>query len=347
MYYTPKMRRLKGGNMKKFISATLIVALLILSSVALIACTDGDDGVIRLNEVTHSVFYAPLYVAINKGYFEEYGLKIELTNGGGADKSMTAVISGQADIGLMGPEAAVYVKTGGSNNYPIVFGQLTKCDGAFLIGRNPADNFKWTDLKGAEIIGGRKGGMPAMSLEHALRKNGMTIGTDLTLNYDVQFDLITAAFEGGTGDYCTMFEPNASQYEKLGKGYIVASVGAEAGDLPYTCFMATKSYIDTHGETVTNFMKAIIKAIDFVINGDIDEIVDGLTASFPTTDRELLKKSVENYKAIDAYMSNPVMTEAAFANMIDILRESGSLKGTVAFGDIIDNSIVEKILAEK
>lgn len=333
--------------MKKIITAALIVSLLTLSILAFTACAKTDDDVIRLNEVTHSVFYAPLYVAINKGYFEENGIKIELTNGGGADKSMTAVISGQADVGLMGPEAAVYVKTGGSNNYPVVFGQLTKCDGAFLIGRKAEPDFKWSDLKGKEIIGGRKGGMPAMSLEHALNKNNLVVGTDLTLNYDVQFDLITAAFEGGTGDYCTMFEPNASQYEALGKGYIVASVGKEAGEIPYTCFMATKEYIATNPEKITGFMKAVIKGIDFVINGNPDEIAEALRPSFPTTDDALLKKSVESYKAINAYMTNPVMTEESFEHMLDILEESGSITQRIAFSDIIDNSIAEKILAEK
>ena len=333
--------------MKKIITAVLIISLLTLSIIAFTACAKTDDDVIRLNEVTHSVFYAPLYVALNKGYFEEYGIKIELTNGGGTDKSMTAVISGQADVGLMGPEAAVYVKTGGSNNYPVVFGQLTKCDGAFLIGRKAEPDFKWSDLKGKEIIGGRKGGMPAMSLEHALNKNNLVVGTDLTLNYDVQFDLITAAFEGGTGDYCTMFEPNASQYEALGKGYIVASVGKEAGDIPYTCFMATKEYIAANPEKITGFMKAVIKGIDFVINGNPDEIAEALKPSFPTTDDALLKKSVESYKAINAYMTDPVMTEESFEHMLDILEESGSITQRIAFSDIIDNSIAEKILAEK
>ncbi|MGN1041854.1 MAG: ABC transporter substrate-binding protein [Christensenellales bacterium] len=333
--------------MKKYVSIVMIVVLLVLSCVFFAACNAKADNLIRLNEVTHSVFYAPLYVAINKGYFEEYGLEVELTNGGGADKSMTAVISGQADIGLMGPEAAVYVKAGGSNNYPIVFGQLTKRDGAFLVGRKAEPDFKWTDLAGKEIIGGRKGGMPAMSLEHALNKNGLAIGTDVVLNYDVQFDLITAAFEGGTGDYCTMFEPNASQYEALGKGYIITDVGSEAGEMPYTCFMATKDFIAKNSDKVTAFMKAIIKAVDFVTVGATEEIVDALVPSFPTTSRELLKKSVENYKAIDAYMSNPVMTKSAFDNMITVLKESKSLNGDVAFEEIIDNSIVEKIIAEK
>lgn len=333
--------------MKKIITAVLIISLLTLSIIAFTACTKTDDDVIRLNEVTHSVFYAPLYVALNKGYFEEYGIKIELTNGGGADKSMTAVISGQADVGLMGPEAAVYVKTGGSNNYPVVFGQLTKCDGAFLIGRKAEPDFKWSDLKGKEIIGGRKGGMPAMSLEHALNKNNLVVGEDLNLNYDVQFDLITAAFEGGTGDYCTMFEPNASQYEALGKGYIVASVGKEAGYIPYTCFMATKEYIAANPEKITGFMKAVIKGIDFVINGNPDEIAEALKPSFPTTEDALLKKSVKSYKAINAYMTDPVMTKESFEHMLDILEESGSITQRIAFSDIIDNSIAEKILAEK
>lgn len=332
--------------MKKTISAVLIVTMLALCLTFFAACT-GDGNIIRLNEVTHSVFYAPLYVAINNGYFAEYGLEIELTNGGGADKSMTAIISGQADIGLMGPEAAVYVKAGGSNNYPVVFGQLTRCDGAFLIGRTAQPDFEWGDLAGKEIIGGRKGGMPAMSLEHALTKNGLVVGKDLTLNYDVQFDLITAAFEGGTGDYCTMFEPNASQYEALGKGYVVASVGAEAGTIPYTCFMATKEYIENNGDKVENFLKAIIKAIAFVTDGDADEIADALKDSFPSADKELLKKSVERYKAIDAYATDPVMTEADYEHMLDILEESGSLARRVAFADIIDNTIINKIIASE
>lgn len=215
------------------------------------------------------------------------------------------------------------------------------------MGRNAEPNFKWSDLAGKEIIGGRKGGMPAMSLEHALNVNNLTIGTDVNLNYDVQFDLITAAFEGGTGDYCTMFEPNASQYEAAGKGHIVASIGAEAGNIPYTCFMATKDYISANPDKVANFMKAILKAIAFVTESDDGDVADALSASFPTTERDMLIKSVRNYKAIDAFMTNPIMTEENFNRMLDILTECGSIDSRVAFSDIIDNSIIEKILAEK
>lgn len=334
--------------MKKIVIFVLIAALMSLCFIGLISCNKkSNDNLIRLNEVTHSVFYAPMYVALNKGYFQDEGLTIELTNGGGADKTMAAVLANEADIGFCGPEAAVYVSAQGSKNYPVVFGQLTKKDGSFLVGRVRNDNFTWADLNGAEIIGGRKGGMPAMNLEYALKQNGYTLGTDLIINYDVQFDLITAAFEGGTGDYCTMFEPGASQYEAKGKGYIVASVGKEAGDIPYTCYMATKNYIEKNTEKITKFMKAIIKGIEFVINSTSEEVATAIAPSFPTTDYSLLVKAVKSYKDIDAYMTSPVMTRNNYEHMIDILIASGSLETRVAFEDIIDNSIVEGILKNK
>jgi NitT/TauT family transport system substrate-binding protein len=334
--------------MKKITIIILIIALITLCSFSMISCSKtSDDGVIKLNEVTHSVFYAPFYVAINNGYFEEVGLTIELTNGGGSDKTMAAVLSSEADIGLCGPEAAVYVNAQGSTNYPIVFGQLTKKDGSFLIGRTENNDFTWDDLVNANIIGGRNGGMPAMNLEFALKQNGYTIGTDVIINYDIQFSLITAAFEGGSGDYCTMFEPSASQYEENGKGYIITSIGMEAGEVPYTCFMATKDYIENNEEKVTNFMTAIIKGVDFVTNSTDEEVATALQASFPTTTYELLVKSVANYKAIDAYMTSPVMTQASYDQMMDILLASGTLDARVPFDEIIDNSIVEGILENK
>lgn len=325
--------------MKKLLIGILAMVLLLLP-LTMVGC-EKDSSVVRLNEVTHSVFYAPLYVAINNGYFADEGLTIELTNGGGADKSMTAVMSNQADIGLMGPEACVYVNLQGSTNYPIIFGQLTKKDGSFLIGRNANPDFKWSDLDGAEIIGGRKGGMPAMCLEYALTKTGMLDKIDL--NYDVQFDLITAAFESGQGDYCTMFEPGASQYVAQGKGHIVASVGATAGEMPYTCFMATKSYIDGNKGNVEKFMKAIVKGIKFVTENDENKVAEALAASFPTTDKALLASSVKSYKAIDAYMTDPVMTEAAFDNMINLLISCKMITERPVYTTLVDNSIVKSI----
>ena len=328
--------------MKKIVAISLVVALLMLATLSLVSCTK-DDTVVRVNEVTHSVFYAPLYVAINEGFFEEEGLTIELTNGGGSDKTMTAIMSGQADVGLAGPETAVYVKAGGSSNYPIVFGQLTTKDGSFLIGREKVSNFKWSDLEGKEIVGGRKGGMPAMCLEYALYKNGLINGQNVTINYDVQFDLVASAFGAGTGDYCTMFEPVASSYENACKGFIQTDVGTEAGTIPYTCFMATKDYIKGNHSIVEAFMRAILKGIEFVMSEDDLTVAKSLEKSFVGTSIQDLEKAVAAYKAIGAFKTDPVMSEEDFNKLIDILRFANVLEGEVAYSDIIDNSIVNSL----
>ena len=209
----------------------VILGALLFATLPLSACGENktDLHTLRINEVTHSVFYAPMYLADSLGYFEEEGIKIELTNGGGADKVMTAVLSGEADIGFCGPEAALYVLLGGSADVPTVFGQLTQRDGSFLVSRNEEPNFKWEDLKGKEILAGRKGGVPAMTFEYILKEHQLT-PEDYTLNFDVAFNLMTSAFEGGVADYCTMFEPGASEYQAAGKGYIVASVGEAGGE---------------------------------------------------------------------------------------------------------------------
>ena len=197
--------------MKKSICIILALVLVFATCLGCMAgCTEKDDNTVKLIEVTHSVFYAPLYVAIDGGYFEEEGIKIQLSNGGGADKCMTSVIAGQSDIGLMGPEAAIYIANEGRDDHPVIFAQLTKKDGSFLMARKPNDSFSWSELAGKNVIGGRKGGVPAMALEYAIKKAGLVDGKDYTLNFDVQFDLIGPAFDGGTGDYCTMFEPAAS-----------------------------------------------------------------------------------------------------------------------------------------
>ena len=328
--------------MKKIVAISLVVALLMLATLSLVSCTK-DDTVVRVNEVTHSVFYAPLYVAINEGFFEEEGLTIELTNGGGSDKTMTAIMSGQADVGLAGPETAVYVKAGGSSNYPIVFGQLTTKDGSFLIGREQVSDFKWSDLEGKEIVGGRKGGMPAMCLEYALYKNGLINGQNVTINYDIQFDLVASAFGSGTGDYCTMFEPVASSYENAGKGFVQTDVGTEAGTIPYTCFMATKDYIKGNHNIVEAFMRAILKGIEFVMSKDDLTVAKSLEKSFVGTSIQDLEKAVAAYKAIGAFKTDPVMSEEDFNKLIDILRFANVLEGEVAYSDIIDNSIVNSL----
>ena len=330
--------------MKKIITLLLIAAIAVIGCFCFAACQkEKSDDVIRVNEVTHSVFYAPLYVAINKGYFEENGLKIELTNGGGSDKSMTALISGNADIALLGPETSVYVNAQGSANTAKIIGQLTQKDGSFLIGRNEEKNFKWSDLRGKEVIGGRRGGMPAMCLEYAIYQNGLIDGTDVFINYDVQFDLITAAFESGVGDYCTMFEPAASQYRSEGKGYIVSSVGAEVGNVAYTCFMATEKYISGNGDKVLLFMKSIVKAMDFCNEASNKEIAQAVAPSFATTDVSLLEKAIESYRSIDAWAKKAYMTEESFSHLQNVLLRAGTIKEKVAYSEVVCNDVLDEI----
>lgn len=335
-----------GIFMKKIIAILLCLGLFCLSLACFASCTQKNERLIRINEVTHSVFYAPLYVAINGGYFEEYNLQTTLTNGGGSDKSMTALISGDADIALLGPETSVYVKSQGASNSAKIFAQLTQRDGSFLIGRTAQEDFEWNSLKGKTIIGGRRGGMPAMCLEYAVYKNGLVDKTDVFIDYDVQFDLITAAFESGIGDYCTMFEPAASQYQSEKKGYIVASVGEEIGNVAYTCFMATEKYMAKHPEVVKDFTKAIMKAIDYCHTHSANEIAALIAPSFATTDVKLLAKALQSYIDIDAWTTVPYMTEESFDTLQNILMRAGTIDKKIAYGDVVDNSIIDAVINE-
>lgn len=309
-----------------------------------IGCTPKNEKtLVRVNEVTHSIFYAPMYAAIEKGFFADEGLEIELTNGGGADKSMTAVLSGSADIGLMGPEAALYVIEGGKQNYPQVFAQLTKRDGSFLISRTDEQNFDWTGLDGKEFIAGRKGGVPAMTLEYLLKQKGYENGRNITLNFDIQFNLTAAAFEGGTGDYCTLFEPTASEFEKAGKGYVVASVGKDSGEVPYTCFMALKTYIDNNTETVKKFTKAIYKAINFLQTATEEECVAALKNQFPGIEDESIVASIKRYVEIDAWVNHLTMKKSALDNLCKIMQNAGELTKTVDYDKLVRTDISDMI----
>ena len=314
----------------KLICIAAAAALAAAAPLGLISCA-GEDGTVRINEVTHSVFYAPLYLAEKLGYFEEEGIEIELTNGGGADATMAAVLSGGADIGFCGPEAAIYVAIGGSNDRPMVFGQLTKRDGSFLVGRTAQPDFEWSDLEGKEILAGRKGGVPAMTFEYALAERGV----EATLNYDVAFNMMTAAFEGGVADYCTMFEPGASQYEAEGKGYIVASVGQQSGEVPYTCFMAKSSYIEAHPDKIEGLLRAVTKAIKYVNETDAATVAGELLPYFDGTTVQALEISVKNYKEIDAWVTDMAMKESAFERLQDIIESAGELERRVDFNDLV------------
>ncbi len=331
--------------MKKIFSIILGMLLILFPFVA---CDKDDDGLktVKVNEVTHSIFYAPMYLADSMGFFKDEGIKIELTNGGGADKVMSAVLSGDADIGFCGPEAALYVLAGGSTDVPMVFGQLTKRDGSFLVSRVNEPNFKWTDLRGKEILAGRKGGVPAMTFEYALNQVGLYDGTDVTLNFDVAFNLMTSAFEAGTADYCTMFEPTASEYQAAGKGYIVASVGEESGEVPYTCYMAKKSWLEKNESTAKGFLRAMTKAIKYVMETDAATIAPYLKSAFDTTSEASIITSINSYKAIDSWVSNMAMTENALNRLQDIIDNAGELPKRVEFNKLVDNTYAQAVYNE-
>ena len=244
--------------MKKIL---LVVLALILVALPLTACDNNDDNKIIVNETTHSIFYAPQYLAMALGYFEEAGYEIELINGQGSDLSMTAVVTGAADIALLGPETVLYVYQQGRQDYPVVFGQLTKRDGSFLVGREFEPDFDWSNLAGKEIIMGRRGGMPAMTLQYVLNQHGYRDGENITMNYDVPFALTGPSFVSGTGDYVALFEPTASELEKEKSGFIVESIGAESGEVPYTCFVATQEYIKNNTKKLEKYLDCIYRCL--------------------------------------------------------------------------------------
>ena len=326
--------------MKKILTILLSCILLILP---FSACNKSEDNVIRLNEVTHSVFYAPLYLAIENGYFEDEGLTIELTNGGGADNSMTAILSKTADVGLMGPETVIYVYNQNKTDYPKVFGQLTQKDGSFLVSRIEEPNFDWNNLKGKEILAGRKGGVPAMTFEYVMNKMNLKNNVDFTMNFDVQFNLMTSAFLSGTADYCTVFEPTASEYQASGKWHIVASVGEKSGEIPYTSFIALSSYIKDNQEKLEKFVKALKKAYDFMDTHTEYEIAEAIVKQFPSTTIKSIETSIKSYKNINAWKEDLQGTKESFDRLQDVMQNANELSSRVPFEKIVDNTIAKKI----
>lgn len=332
--------------MKKAISvifAAIIVAVAALAGVT--GCTE-DSTRIRLCEVTHSVFYAPLYVALNNGYFEERGLEVTLTNAGGTDKVTAALVSGSSDIGLMGPEGVIYASD--MNNAPVVFGQLTKRDGSFLVSKkDEADTFKWSDLEGKHVLAGRVGGVPAMTMQYIMNGYGLYDGVNCTINTEVAFNMMGSVFDADDSvDYTTLFEPTASEFEATGKGYIVASVGAESGEVPYTAFCALGRFLEEKRDVAKSFLEAVREGYEFMCESTPEEVAASLAPSFNGTDEKSLAIAVESYLEIDAWCSTPVMTEESLDRLQEIMKNAGELDKEVAFEDIVDNSIAEEIMAE-
>lgn len=299
---------------------------------------------IRLNEVVRSVFYAPMYVAINEGFFEEEGLAIDLSTGQGADKTMQQLLSGNVDIGFSGPEQVVYIYNQGREDYPVVFGQLTQRDGSFLVGREEEENFDWSSLKGKEIIGGRPGGIPEMALEYVLKQNGLNPENDVKMVTNVDFTATAGAFKSGIGDYVALFEPTATMLEKDGAGNIVSSIGNEAGNISYTCFYTTKSYMDENPEIIQKFTNAIYKGQQWVQQHTSEEVADSIISFFPGTEKEVIVKVIDNYKNIEAYSETPEVSEDGLNKLMDIIQgyDESLITERPDFNIIVNNSFAKQ-----
>lgn len=319
----------------------VVLAALVMLSAVLCGCSQESKDLVtvRLNEVTHSVFYAPQYVAMELGFFEEEGLAIELTNGGGADKVMTAVVSGQSDIGLAGPEACIYIYNQGKDDYPRIFAQLTKRDGSFLIGRTDED-FSWENLRGKTIIGGRKGGIPEMTLEYVMKENGVVPHVDAVVDTSVQFNMMAGAFTGGQGDYVTLFEPAATEVVNAGQGYLLCSIGEECGEIPYTAYFASQTYLQENGDIIAGFCRALHKAMTWIETHSDEEVAQVILPQFPDTDLAVLTTVTARHREIDAWNTGLTMEQSSLERLEAVMTEAGELSAEewVDFEALVDNS---------
>ncbi|MDR3539386.1 MAG: ABC transporter substrate-binding protein [Desulfosporosinus sp.] len=322
---------------------TFVLGVLFLGMSLVLSGCSNQTGLtkVKLSEVTHSIFYAPQYVALTQGFFKEEGLDIELSNGQGADKVMTAVLSGQVDIGLAGPEASVYVYNEGKEDNSVVFAQLTNGDGTFLMGRKPDPNFKWSDLKGKNVIGGRKGGMPAIVLQYVLGKNGLIAGKDVLIDTTVQFAAMPGAFIGGQGDYVIIFEPTASSLQKEGKAFIVASLGKESGEVPYTAYFTKKSTIEKNPDLVQKFTDAIYKGQRWVASHTPEEIAKAIKPQFPEEKDEILVSAVKRYQQQNTWKIDPVLNEKDFYLLQQIIQDAGELDKIAPYEKVVTGKFGE------
>ncbi len=328
--------------MKKKIIIFIVAGILILLLAALVLFDfnkENKDGEkltqITLAEVTHSIFYAPQYVAIEQGYFEEVGIDIELILTSGADKVTAAVLSKDADIGFCGSEGTIYVYNGGEKDYLKTFAQLTQKDGSFIVSRENIEDFSLEDLKGKTILGGRAGGMPEMTLEYALKQNGIDPEKDVTVDTSVEFAAMGGAFIGGQGDFVTLFEPNALELEQEGYGYVVASLGELGGVVPYTSYSTRISFIEENKELINNFTKAVQKGLDYVQNHTDEKVAKAIINQFPDTSLEDITKVVKRYRDIDAWPETTEFSEDSFNHLQDIMLDYGAIDEKVPYEELI------------
>ncbi|NLN48112.1 MAG: ABC transporter substrate-binding protein [Clostridiales bacterium] len=333
--------------MKPYLKVFCIILTIFLVITSMVGCKKTELTKIRLNEVVRSIFYAPAYVAINKGFFAEEGFDIELTTGQGADKTMTALLSGQCEIGFAGPEAVIYVYEQGKEDYAVIFAQITQRDGSFLVSREPDPDFNWKKTKGKVIIGGRPGGVPEMTLEYILKKNDIIPGKDVELITNLAFNATAGAFTGGVGDYTAQFEPTGSMLEKENAGYVVASIGTDSGLIAYTAFFALQSYIDENPETIQKLTNAFYKGQLWVRDHTAEEIVKELKPFFYDADDDVLLSVVNRYREIGAWKEDPVSVFEHYDLLQDVMIEASELKEKIDLTKIINNSFAEKAINKK
>ena len=336
--------------MKKRFTALLLVALML--SAAVCACASKEEDAagenlpektkVVLNEVAHSIFYAPMYVAIEEGYFQEEGIDLELVTGFGADKTMTAVLSDSADIGFMGSEASIYTYNEGATDHVVNFAQLTQRAGNFLVARQKMPDFTWEDLKGTDVLGGRKGGMPQMVFEYILKQNGIDPAKDVAIDQSIDFGSTAAAFAEGQADFTVEFEPGATSLEQEGKGYVVASLGTDSGYVPYTAFSAKQSYLDENPDVIQGFTNALQKGMDFVQAHTPEEIAVVIEPQFKETDLDTITTIVSRYYEQDTWKDNLIFQEESFDLLQDILDEAGELTKRAPYADLVTTEFAEK-----
>ena len=322
----------------------LLAAVTVLLALTCIGCKKESDTLtkVTLNEVAHSIFYAPQYVAIQEGYFTEEGIDLELVTGFGADKTMTAVVSGDADIGFMGSESTIYAYNQGASDYVVNFAQLTQRAGNFLVARQDIPDFTWSDLKGKNVLGGRKGGMPEMVFEYILKQNGINPATDLNIDQSIDFGSTAAAFSGGQGDFTVEFEPGATSLEKEGSGHVVASLGTDSGYVPYTAYSAKGSFIKKNPEIIQGFTDALQKGMDYVNSHTPEEIAKIIEPQFKETDLATITTIVKRYHEQETWKDNMVFEENSFNLLQDILENAGELSQRAPYDKLVNTSFAQK-----
>ncbi|MEC2161095.1 ABC transporter substrate-binding protein [Virgibacillus halodenitrificans] len=326
-----------------------IKLLLICSAVSVLilsACSSQKTTSIKIAEVTRSLFYAPQYVAIEKGFFKEEGLDVELQTTWGGDKTMTALLSDGADVALVGSETSIYVYGQNSKDYAINFAQLTQTDGTFLVAKEPKPDFQWEDLKDSTFLGQRKGGMPQMVGEFVLKKHGIDPHHDLNLKQNIDFANISGAFVSGDAEYVQLFEPTASTFEKEGKGHIIASFGEESGHVPYTVYMTKQSFMKNNEKAVESFTRAVYKAQQWVENNSAEAIASVIQPYFEDTDLEMLTSSIDRYKSQGSFATDPILDEKEWNNLKNIMDEAGELPVDAAYDELVNTKFAEEVIKE-